>query len=329
MSRIIVLHGEISRDAAPDEQDTLVQVRAVCEALRALNHSVETFSVSLDLSTLIECMRTRAPDLVFNLVETLGGSMSFTSWVPAILEQQGIPCSGCSSRALSDTTDKCLAKQLLAGSGISTPGWWDPRFPSLDSLSLPTRVIIKSVHEEGSIGLTDKSVALFSEVEAIATEVQIATEKYAGHWFAEEFMDGREFNISLLERTDGMPQVLPIAEIDFGALPADRPKIVGYAAKWDEESVEFKNTTPKFASAEGDSETLKILESVALRCWQAFALSGYARVDIRLSSAGVPHVLEVNANPCIAPGAGFCKAAAEAGLSYVEMIQAIISSAKL
>ena len=50
---------------------------------------------------------------------------------------------------------------------------------------------------------------------------------------------------------------------------------------------------------------LKLLEETACRCWKIFGLRGYARVDFRVDAAHRPWVLEINANPCISPDAGF------------------------
>ena len=115
-------------------------------------------------------------------------------------------------------------------------------------------------------------------------------------------------------KCDGRPQVLPIAEMTFVDYPRGKPKIVGYAAKWDEDGTRISRDASacfQFGSAEH-----KWLCEIALRCWEVFWLQGYARVDIRLDHAGTPWVLEVNANPCLTPDAGFVAAAQQGGLTH-------------
>src|SRR5690606_1363693 len=69
--------------------------------------------------------------------------------------------------------------------------------------------------------------------------------EFGGRWFAERYIEGREINVGLLAGPEGA-RVLPVAEIDFGAFPATKPRIVGYAAKWDAESFEYRNTPRRF-----------------------------------------------------------------------------------
>jgi D-alanine-D-alanine ligase len=143
--------------------------------------------------------------------------------------------------------------------------------------------------------------------------------------FAERFIDGREFNLSILAGVQG-PQVLPPAEIRFD-FPPGRKRIVDYRAKWDEESLEYRATRRSFEFAPDDAPLLERLESLALRCWRLFELKGYARVDFRVDGEGNPFVLEINANPCISPDSGFVAAAARAGILFWELACRIVADA--
>jgi D-alanine-D-alanine ligase len=103
--------------------------------------------------------------------------------------------------------------------------------------------------------------------------------------------------------------------------------VVGWRAKWEESSAEYESTVRRHAFPASDSGLLEELSRVALACWSCFDLSGYARVDARVDPAGRPFVLEVNANPCLTPDAGFCAAAARAGLSLRDILARIVARA--
>src|SRR5262249_30589267 len=144
-----------------------------------------------------------------------------------------------------------------------------------------------------------------------------------GDWFAEEFVPGRELNVALLAERGGA-RALPVAEIRFDAFPADKPRIVGHAAKWNIDSFEYRNTRRSFAV---EPQVRERLRRVALDCWALFKLDGYARVDFRVDERGKPWVLEVNANPCLSPDAGFAAALAEAGIGYEAAVERLIDDA--
>lgn len=143
---------------------------------------------------------------------------------------------------------------------------------------------------------------------------------------AEAYVAGREFNLSLLE-INGQPRVLSPAEIDFGGLPDDLPRIVGSNAKWHAGSIEYQLTPRRFAFSPGDTRLIADLSVLALRCWDLFGMRGYARVDFRVDEQGLPYVLEVNANPCLSQDAGFVAAASQSQLHYDEIIGHILDAA--
>ncbi|MCB1814375.1 MAG: hypothetical protein KDK04_22030, partial [Candidatus Competibacteraceae bacterium] len=138
--------------------------------------------------------------------------------------------------------------------------------------------------------------------------------------------DGREFNLALLEGPQGMT-LLPPAEIVFHDYPPGKPRIVGYAAKWDEHSFEFQNTPRRFDFAAADQPLLRQLNELAQRCSALFGLRGYARVDFRVDAHNQPWVLEINTNPCLSPDAGFAAALAQAGLSLRAAVAHIVTAA--
>jgi D-alanine-D-alanine ligase len=144
--------------------------------------------------------------------------------------------------------------------------------------------------------------------------------------FAERYIDGREFNLSVLAGKDG-PEVLPPAEIEFIGYGDERIRIVGYRAKWDENAYEYHHTPRRFSFGPEDGLLIRSLKRMAMRCWHLFGLRGYARVDYRVDRDGKPWILEINSNPCLSPDSGFTAATLQAGLRYEEVIGRIVEDA--
>ena len=152
-------------------------------------------------------------------------------------------------------------------------------------------------------------------------------EALGGACLAEAYIDGREFNLSLLA-DEGGPEVLPPAEIRFDGYPPGKVRVVGYRSKWKEGTFEFANTPRTFEFPAEDVPLLSQLKELARRCWKIFDLRGYARVDFRVDGEGRPWILEVNANPCLSPDAGFSAATLRAGLTFPDVLCRIIHKGK-
>jgi D-alanine-D-alanine ligase len=316
---VLILHENLGENARADEADALLQVSQVTEALEKLHWKVSTQAIDLDLAGGLQTLRDRQPGCVFNLVESLGGRGELIGLVPMLLESAAIPFTGSGSIAINLTSHKMLAKRFMRLDGIPTPDW---RVDAGDSIADDESWIVKSLWEHASLGLDDGSVVRGRS--AMESRMRHCAEIHGGLWFAERFVDGREFNISLIEQ-NGQPLVLPLAEMTFVDYPPGKPKIVSYAAKWDENAPEYRATERRFPELP-DTERQN-LQKVARRCWSLFGLRGFARVDVRVDPEGTPWVLEVNANPCLTRDAGFIAATVEAGMRYRQVIEMILHAA--
>ena len=318
---VVVLYGAVAEHAPPDEQDALVEVQAVAQALERLGYRAETLALTLDLDTARAWLVRRRPLLVFNLVESVAGSGRLIHLAPALLEALGLPYTGTSLTGMFLSSNKLLTKRLLSLEGIATPPRWDPDGSGKEG-GFAGLWIVKSVWEHASIGIDDGS--LVSEAGALAKAIGERRLRFGGDWYAERYIEGREFNLALIIGPDGL-EVLPPAEIYFKDFPADKPKIVGYPAKWETGSFEYRHTVRRFAFPAEDVPLLGRLKELALRSAALFEVRGYARVDFRVDKTGNSWVLEVNANPCLAPDAGFIAAAQQAGLGFDEVIGRIVT----
>lgn len=321
---IVVLHQALAEGATAADLDVLTQVEAVSAALRRRGHHVSVLPVSLDLASLQTALIAASPDVVFNLVEALGGSDQLMILAPLLLETMKIPYTGAPARALFAVNDKIAAKRKMCAAGLPTPPWWSEA--GLEGGGFRDRVIVKATGEHASLGLGDASVVPYETPEALRAAVRAAEARTGHAHFAEAYIDGREFNLSVL--LDDAATVLPPAEIEFAAFAPGKPRIVGYDAKWDDRSFEYHHTPRTFAFPPSDAALLDGLRHLARRACEVFGLRGYARVDFRVDSAGDPWILELNANPCLAPDAGFAAALDRAEIAYDDAMEAIVRAAR-
>jgi D-alanine-D-alanine ligase len=239
------------------------------------------------------------------------GRLSFIA--PAMLELFKVPFTGSGAETIFMTTDKTICKTVLSFNNISTPLWTK----YLEDIISEKYYIIKPISEDGSVGIDDALIVKGEEIKEIPEG-----------YFAEEYIHGREFNVSVIGGESGC-LVLPPAEMRFSdEYYKTGPRILGYKAKWDETSMEYQNTSRSFCFEETDAGLIAELKIIASKCWKIFGLKGYARVDIRVDANNVPKVIEINANPCIAPDSGFVAACNIAGLTNTEMIKRIIDDSK-
>lgn len=314
----LILHSRIEAGAAADDLDTLVQVHAVDAALRELGFSVRKAELGRHLDEAARVIASPRPDLVFNLVEQVDGRDALLPLAGFLLDRAGIPYTGAPSAALAATTDKIMAKRLMRSAGIPTPDWAEAANAAAADAE-GTHWIVKSTTEHASFGLSADSVVPGARVPQRLRQSRL---EHGGSWFAERYVEGREFNVALL--SDGTkPRALPVAEIVFVDFPEGAPAIVDYDAKWKPESRAYRDTRRRFMSA-AEAPLAGKLGELALRCWDLFGLRGYARVDFRVDREGNPWVLEVNANPCLSPDAGFAAAAEAARIGFPEVVARIV-----
>lgn len=285
-------------NSTPDQKDSFDQALAVTENLQA-DHTAAGLPVWMD--SVIDVL-TENCDMVFNLADSVDGKGINACIVPLYLDSIGIPYTGSPSDAIIKTSNKIIAKQIMEGEGIPTPKISTDKYIESNSF-----FILKSIWEHASIGMDNESI-------------MDSFQKQNGQCYLEQFIDGREFNVSIL-MINGKPEILPIQEAVFIDWPENKPKIVNYNAKWNKSSFEYQHIDRNFPPDDG---TLQNLRDISLKIWDIFGLNGYARIDFRVDEDNNPFVIDINANPCLSPDAGFVAACSQAGIGYNEIIQNII-----
>jgi D-alanine-D-alanine ligase len=312
-----ILFNQPHENALADELDVLDQVEFVETNLHKIG--VETYrkGITNDFMREVAELAAEKPDFVFNLVESITNKGELCYFIPALLNVHSIPYTGNPVEAMFITTSKAFTVKILKQAGINNPGGFPPS--QCNQLITGNMYIIKPVWEDGSLGITGESVFTFTP------EMTEKLKKYDDtHWLIQDFIDGREFNISVLSGENG-PEVMPPAEMVFHNSWDDKPKIVDFRAKWEEGSFEYENTLRDFPGDQLNPLLKQRIDEIALKCWKIFDLKGYARVDIRVDSNDIPYVIEVNANPCMSPDSGLVAATRAAGLAFTDVLSRIIN----
>jgi len=327
MKRVVVLYNLEGDGAAIDAASVADAAKAIAAALREVGHAAELATVTgRDALSAVEQLAATKPDLVFNLCEAIAGNSRNEPTFVGLLDLFAIPYTGADLLGLASCLYKHRAKAILLGSGVSTPAarsltLGDLADPALDSLPYPQ--FVKLDHEDASVGITEANVA--PTAAALRARAKALIDDYEQPVLVERYIEGREINVTLIGNGTDL-RVLPLHEIDFAAMPRDRPNIVSYAAKWDESHVDYDGTKP-VPLRDASPELVAAVERTARAAWHALGLRDYGRVDLRVDAAGTPWVIDVNPNCDISPDAGVARSAKVAGMTYVQLIDLIAHTA--
>lgn len=298
--------SEVAR-AAHDVKDAIAAYGLGADILGIAGH---------DLGGCLEKLKKLGPDLIFNLTESLAQDSTNEIVMPAVLEMLGIPYTGSGPLALGLCLHKPKTKDILRSRGVPTPASCTiERAKDAAGVDLPYPLFVKLSREDASVGIKDENV--IHDRRSLVRRVRALLEEFQQPVLVERYIEGREVYVTLLgnERV----AALPFHEIDFSRMPPGRPRIVGYAAKWDENSPEYAGTTP-VEMKELQPGLRASIERTAIAAFRALELRDYGRVDFRVADDGVPYVIDVNPNCDISPDAGVARAARAAGMDYPHLI---------
>lgn len=293
----------------------------VISALRAAGHEVQILGVLDSLTELRGALLEWQPEVVFNLLEEFNGIVTYDQHVVAFLELMRAPYTGCNPRGLLLSRDKVLCKQLLAFHRILTPQF--TVFRRGQRFAIPKRLrpplFVKSATEDASLGIAQASVV--EDMVRLRERVQFMHEQIGSDALVEEYIEGRELYVGVLgnERLTR----LPIWEMRFGTLPDSLPAIATRKVKWDR-GYQRRYDITTCAATELAPGVQQALDRLSRRIYRALHLSGYARIDFRLTPEGRIYMLEANANPNLAREEDFAESARAAGLGYQELLERIM-----
>jgi D-alanine-D-alanine ligase len=293
----------------------------VAQALKRLGHEVRHQGVGSDLGVIRTAIQEFEPHVAFNLVEAFDEVSIWDANVVAYLELMKIPYTGCNSRGLVLSRDKAIAKKLLSYHRVPQPdfavierGRTARRLPRL---GFP--LIVKSLTLDSSIGISQASVV--DDDGKLQERVRFVHESLGTDALVEQYIEGRELYVGVMG--DRRLQLMPTWELSFDGMPEESRKIATERLKW---SLSYQK---KHRIDSGPVKTLpeKVEARIGEMCkrvYKSLMLSGYGRIDLRLSEAGEPYVLEANPNPQLSADEDFAQSAKAAGIAYDDLVQRIV-----
>jgi D-alanine-D-alanine ligase len=299
-------------------------IHDMARVIRSLGHRVTVVPLARDLFAFQRKLRRLNPDVVFNQYDDVVHGALYEMRFAAMVRMMGYPMTGSPALALGLSRYKHMSASLLHGSGIPIP----PHTSLIEKVSDVARhewgfpLIVQPSQEHAGIGLDRDSVV--HSRKSLREQVRRILQSYSQPALVQQFLPGREFNVGIVGGK--RPRVLALAEVDYRELPPEIPAIMSYAAKWVENSVEYKRTSiicPAVVAPELASQ----INDIAMRAFRAVRAWGYGRVDIRLDETGIPRVLEVNCNASLEEGVALARSAEREGISYPQLLQMVIDAA--
>jgi len=293
----------------------------VLTGLQKLGHDVRPLGVTDDLSVIRTELTDYEPHIAFNLLEEFGGVSWYSHYVVSFLELMHQRYTGCNPRGLMLSQDKALSKKILAYHRIHVPDF--AVFGMKRKVRRPTKLkfplLVKSITEQGSIGISQAS--LVTSDEKLRERVEFVHEQLFTDAIAEEYIEGRELYVGVMGHH--RVELLPTWEMCFENLAEGAPRIATERLKWDTEYQESRGVSTK-AALEVPTTVQADIERICRRLYKVLHLSGYARVDLRVTAEGKVYVLEANPNPQLAHHEDFADSAELAGYSYGQLLQRIL-----
>lgn len=328
---------KVSEPIDMSEYGVLDELKSVQRALKPSGHQTKIIAVALDVHKLIDELKSDRPDMIFNLCESLDGDPTQEMNIASLFELLKIPYTGSRALTLGLALNKCRVKEILNYYDIPTAPYYLCRNANeynangYSKLKDKFPLIVKPSREDASIGIENKSV-VYSDPE-LKTRIEFIIDEYKQPALVEQFIDGREINVSVVGnviKDESDLIVFPISEIDFSGMPSDYQKIVSYNSKWMYKTVEFAGTKAVCPAKDLSPGLEKKIQDTARKVYKIIGASDYARVDFRVKD-NIPYVLEMNPNPDISSDVdedtGFTRSGKAYGWSYEELIQNIINYA--
>ncbi|MEQ8275336.1 MAG: ATP-grasp domain-containing protein [Deltaproteobacteria bacterium] len=322
---VLVREGHVppeSIDGMTDEQIAPWKAEFdVVSTLQERGHTARALGVYDDIGPIRRQLQEYEPNLTFMLLEEFHGVVEYDHAIVSYLELMRQPYTGCNPRGLLLSRDKALSKKILAYHRIPTPRF--AVFPVGRKPKRPNKLqyplIVKSATEDASLGISQASIV--NSDEALVERVRFVHKHTSSDAIAEQYIDGREIYVSVMGNR--RLTVFPPWEMVFAKMPDNVHPIATAKVKWDTKYQEKHGIDTKVAELGPELATRVV--RICKRVYRALHMSGYGRMDLRVTDDGRVYVLEANANPNIEYGEDFAESAEKAGVGYGELLEKIMS----
>jgi D-alanine-D-alanine ligase len=295
--------------------------RDVCDALAKLGHEVHKLGVQNDLDVIRSAIDEHKPQIAFNLLEGFDDFHVFDQHVVSYLELSGQPYTGCNPRGMTLARDKALTKKIMAYHRIHVPAF--AVFPKRRAITRPPKLgfplVVKSVNVEGSVGIANAS--LVNDDAELKERVKYIHEALGTYAIAEQYIEGRELYVGVMGNL--RLSTLPVWELLFEKAPDDMVIMATEKAKWDTKYQRRWGVTTR-AATDLPAGHDKLIPHLSKRIYRILGLTGYARLDFRMTPSGDMYLLEANPNPQLARGEDFADSAEAAGVGYEALLGQIV-----
>jgi len=235
----------------------------------------------------------------------------------ALLDLARVPYTGSGVLASAMAMDKAISKRIFVHEAVPTPDWverWAPEDPAqpwnpeLDEEEIERLggfpVIVKPNDQGSTVGIT------VATSHAELKRGLHTARRFGRLALIERYIPGREVTVAVLD-----DRALPIVEI------------IPEGGFYDYEHKYTTGASRYECPAQLPPETTARLLALGIRACRALRTRGVARVDFRLDEELTPFCLEVNTVPGMTETSLVPKAAAATGMSYADLVRAIVEAA--
>ena len=293
--------GVLMGGSSAERDISLKTGQSICESLRRRQYTVAPIDVD---ASLPQQLRAKKISVAFIALHGVGGE---DGTVQGLLEIMNIPYTGSGVSASAVCMDKGLTRVVLQAAGLPVPAGRTihaPEIPAHPPSQLGWPVVVKPCTEGSSFGVS---------IVKKSTEWKRAVKqacRYGSQVVVEKYIPGREVAVSVLGDSifPGVEIVAPGGFYDF-------------KAKYGKVATRYLCPAPL------SSRLQRVLRELSMQGYRALGCRGAARVDFRIHPNGRPYVLELNTIPGMTGRSLLPMAAAEHGLTYDDLVEAMLHAA--
>lgn len=317
-----IASNSFSGSENPIEAELTSDANQIQGALAALGYRTTFLDFNRPFEAVQQIQDSKI-DIVFNLCERLNHTSLLEPHAAALFDILQIPYTGSNPFTLGLCLDKIRVKKLLGFHGIPTPRW-DYLYEAAEAFDedFPLPAIVKPANSDSSIGITNESVVATRE--ALMKRIDYVLHELKRPALIEEFIDGDEYDVSILGNWADAQRVLPLSRSVFTAMPSGYWHMYPYEAKFLGSEVHKKGIEVQRPPKGVPGKLTALISEIALDAYNVVGCSDYGRAEVRVDSQGNPYVLEVNPNPSIGPTDCVPSVARLAGLGYGEFLEEIL-----